>query len=104
MYKKTKFLAAVVLLIASLSAAAEKIALINGTLINPSNSQISENATIIIDGGRVASVGDAKKVNVPKDAKVIDCKGKFILPGYIDAHDRSPFEGIRSSSSQFKQR
>jgi len=86
MYKKTKFLAAVVLLIASLSAAAEKIALINGTLINPSNSQISENATIIIDGGRVASVGDAKKVNVPKDAKVIDCKGKFILPGYIDAH------------------
>jgi imidazolonepropionase-like amidohydrolase len=84
MNKKAKLLAAILLSIAFLSAHAEKIALINGTVINPSNSQVSQNATIIIDGQKVAAVGD--KVTVPKDARVIDCKGKFILPGYIDSH------------------
>jgi imidazolonepropionase-like amidohydrolase len=84
MYKKSKFLAAIILSIAFLSASAEKIALTNGTLINPANSQITQNATIIIDGDKVAAAGDM--VKTPKDARVIDCKGKFILPGYIDSH------------------
>src|SRR5204863_5899428 len=29
---------------------------------------------------------DAKTISTPKDARLIDCKGKFILPGYIDTH------------------
>src|SRR5881392_1742652 len=86
MNNKTKFLAAIALLILPLSARAEKIALINGTLMNPGTSQIVQNATIIIDGGRIAAAGEAKTISVPKDARVIDCKGKFILPGYIDTH------------------
>jgi imidazolonepropionase-like amidohydrolase len=81
---KTKLLAIIILVVASLNAHAEKLALINGTLINPANSQITQNATVIIDGEKVAAAGD--QVKVPKDARVIDCKGKFILPGYIDAH------------------
>lgn len=86
MNQKTKLLAAIILSIAFLSAHAEKIALINGTLINPADSQVSQNATIIIDGDKVAAAGDAKTITIPKDARVIDCKGKFILPGYIDSH------------------
>src|SRR5881392_2727086 len=86
MNNKTKFLAAIALLILPLSARAEKIALINGTLMNPGTSQIVQNATIIIDGGRIAAAGEAKTISAPKDARVIDCKGKFILPGYIDTH------------------
>lgn len=86
MNNKAKLLAAIILSIAFLSAHAEKIALINGTLINPANSQVSQNATIIIDGDKVAAAGDAKTISIPKDVRVIDCKGKFILPGYIDSH------------------
>src|SRR5438045_3092754 len=65
---------------------AEKIALINGTLINPGISQVVQNATIVIDGDRIAAAGDAKTTSTPKDARIVDCKGKFILPGYIDTH------------------
>ena len=71
------------------TANAEKIALVNGTLINPGTSQIVRDATIVIDGDRIAAAGDAKTISpaaAGKDAKVIDCKGKFILPGYIDTH------------------
>lgn len=73
----------------ALTAHAEKIALVNGTLINPGTSEIVQNATIIIDGDKIAGVGDAKTTSLAaagKDGRVIDCKGKFILPGYIDTH------------------
>src|SRR6266404_7387050 len=77
------------LAIFALAARAEKIALVNGTLINPAASQIVQNATVVIDGDRIEAAGDAKTVSpavAGKDAHVIDCKGKFILPGYIDTH------------------
>ena len=79
-------LAAIALSIFALTANAEKIALINGTLINPGTSQIVQTATIVIDGDRIAAAGDAKTTSTPKDARIVDCKGKFILPGYIDTH------------------
>jgi imidazolonepropionase-like amidohydrolase len=65
---------------------AEKIALVHGTLINPGTSEIIRDATIVIDGDRIAAAGDSKTISAPKDARTIDCKGKFILPGYIDTH------------------
>src|SRR5437762_2119887 len=86
MNNKTNCLAAIALSIFALTANAEKIALINGTLINPVTSQIVQNATIVIDGDRIAATGDAKTTSTPKDARIVDCKGKFILPGYIDTH------------------
>jgi len=73
-------------LVFAVAAHAEKVALGGGMLINPGTSQIVQNATVIIDDDRIAAAGDAKTIAVPKDARAIDCKGKFILPGYIDTH------------------
>ena len=70
----------------ALAADAAKIALVNGTLVDPATSRIIQNATVVIDGERIAAAGDAKTISAPKDARVIDCTGKFILPGYIDTH------------------
>jgi imidazolonepropionase-like amidohydrolase len=80
---KLRITLALALSIFALTARAEKIALVNGTIISPDKSQ---NATIIIDGDKIAAAGDAKTISTPKDARLIDCKGKFILPGYIDTH------------------
>jgi len=73
----------------ALTARAEKIALINGMLINPGTSQVVQNATVVIDGDRIEAAGDARTVSpaaAGKGAHVINCKGKFILPGCIDTH------------------
>jgi imidazolonepropionase-like amidohydrolase len=83
---KLKIAFALALSLVALTANAEKIALVNGTLINPGTSQIVRDATIVIDGDKVAAAGDAKTISAPKDARTIDCKGKFLLPGYIDTH------------------
>ena len=75
------------LLAAPLHAAPEgKIALVNGTLINPGATKAVPNALIIIEGDHIAAVGDQATAISTKDARIIDCKGKFILPGYIDTH------------------
>jgi imidazolonepropionase-like amidohydrolase len=86
MNNKTNFLAILALSIFALTAHAEKIALVGGTLINPEKSRVVQSAVLVIDGNKIAAAGDAKTINVPKDARKIDCNGKFILPGYIDTH------------------
>jgi imidazolonepropionase-like amidohydrolase len=86
MNNKTNFLAILALSIFALTAHAEKIALVGGTLINPEKSRVVQTAVLVIDGNKIAAAGDAKTISAPKDARKIDCTGKFILPGYIDTH------------------
>jgi imidazolonepropionase-like amidohydrolase len=63
-----------------------KIALINGTLIDPATSRVTANAMVLVEGDHISAVGDQATAVSTKGARVIDCKGKFILPGYIDTH------------------
>src|ERR1700674_992490 len=59
----------------------------NGTLINPGTGKVMENAVITIQGDHISAVGQASATNIPKKGdRVIDARGKFILPGYIDTH------------------
>ena len=48
--------------------------------------RVLDNALIVIEGDHILSVGSRKEIGVPTGSKRIDCKGKFILPGYIDTH------------------
>ena len=63
-----------------------KTALVNGTLIDPGTAKIVPNALVIIEGEHIRAVGDQATAISTKGARIIDCKGKFILPGYIDTH------------------
>ena len=47
---------------------------------------VIDNATIVIDGNRIAAVGPSSSVQVPAGARRIDVKGKTIMPGLIDVH------------------
>jgi len=63
-----------------------KIALVNGTLIDPGTGKVVANALVIIEGDRISAAGDQATAVSTQDAQIVDCKGKFILPGYIDTH------------------
>src|SRR6476660_5207499 len=68
------------------SSFAEKVALTGATVINPADGKIIPNATVVLDGERIAAVGSPNDSKIPAEARQIDCRGKFILPGYIDTH------------------
>src|SRR5205809_2653918 len=84
MNNKTKFLVIAVSIL-SLSARAEKISLVGGTVINPADGKVLPNATVVIDGDKIERVAMGKQ-DAASLGKQIDCAGKFILPGYIDTH------------------
>ncbi len=59
-----------------------KILLKGGHIIDPAN-KINEITNILIEDGKIKSVGLNLKAN---GAEIIDCNGKIIMPGLIDIH------------------
>ncbi|HEX8077106.1 MAG TPA: hypothetical protein VF511_04775, partial [Chthoniobacterales bacterium] len=74
--------------LASASALAEpssKTVIANGTVIDPGTGKVIPTAALVIEGDRITSIVQNSK-ELPKSDTVIDARGKFILPGYIDTH------------------
>jgi len=53
----------------------------NATIVKDAATKL-QNAILIIRQGKIEAVGTA--VVIPKDAVIIDCKGKYIYPSFID--------------------
>lgn len=62
------------------------IALKNARIITMHGNEVIQNGTVMIKNGRLISVGESKKINVPESAEIIDLNGKTIIPGLIDMH------------------
>jgi len=60
----------------------ERIAVRGGTVLAISTNPI-RNGTVLIEGETIRAVG--RDVVVPDGARVVDAKGKFVLPGFMDA-------------------
>ena len=46
--------------------------------------RVLENATILLDGERIAAVG--RDLTVPAGAEVLDAGGRWVGPGFVDIH------------------
>ena len=57
-----------------------------------------QNAVVIIQDGRITAVGSSLDVPIPKGARIIDCTGKFILPGLIDGYAGMNSQGEASAN------
>ena len=58
-------------------------AFINATIIKDAQSNL-QNGTLLIRQGKIEAVGN--NITIPKDAVIIDCKGKYIYPAFIDIY------------------
>ena len=57
---------------------------IKGGKIYTITKGVIDEGTILIENGKIKSVG--KSVKVPEGAEVIDAKGKVVMPGLVEAH------------------
>ena len=57
----------------------------NATLINVNSSELMEHQDIAVKGDRIATIGNVER-SVGPDTKVLDAKGKWVAPGFIDGH------------------
>jgi hypothetical protein len=68
---------------------AEEPALViqNTALFDTASGTMRPNRTIIVLGPKIEAIGTPEKpVSVPAKATILDGKGKFVIPGLIDAH------------------
>ncbi len=64
-------------------------AIVFATVIHPDREMpaaVVRDETIVIVGHRITAVGPASTTPIPDGATIIDAKGKWIVPGLVDAH------------------
>jgi imidazolonepropionase-like amidohydrolase len=62
------------------------LAVTHVTVIDATGAPARPDCTVVVDAGRIASVGKSDAVPVPEGARVVDGRGKFLIPGLWDMH------------------
>ena len=80
-----KYILALTLIISSFVIHAQ-IYITNTNVIDVINLKIDPNKTVVIENDKIAKVDKAAKIKIPANATVIDGRGKYLIPGFVDAH------------------
>ncbi|MDE3199901.1 MAG: amidohydrolase family protein [Acidobacteriota bacterium] len=68
----------------------EPLVLAGGTVVDLTNwghsARDIPDAVVIVEGGHITQVGTRADVPIPKNARVVDCTGKYIIPGLVDGY------------------
>ena len=62
------------------------IALVGGQLLDGYNAEPIHDSVILIEGKTITAAGPRHSVDIPETARVIDTRGKTVMPGLIDLH------------------
>jgi imidazolonepropionase-like amidohydrolase len=65
-------------------AAAQNVAVRAGHLINPADGSVSQNQTILVEGGKITAIG--ANVPIPAGTQTVDLSNEWVMPGLVDAH------------------
>jgi imidazolonepropionase-like amidohydrolase len=62
------------------------LAIKGATLLDVRTGRQMANRIILVEKGRIKEVGDASNLRIPTDARVIDARAKWVIPGLFDMH------------------
>lgn len=75
--------------------ASQPLVLAGGTVVDVTgwgrSAKDLQDAVVVVRDGRITEVGSRMAVSIPKGARVIDCTGKYLIPGLVDG-----FAGMNS--------
>src|SRR5689334_4945275 len=61
-------------------------AFVDVSVIPMNREQVLEHQTVLVQGNRITALGPAQKIQVPDEAKKVDGRGKYLIPGLADMH------------------
>lgn len=70
----------------STSAVAQTVAITGGTVIDGTGAPPVSDGVVLITADKIVAVGPRARVAIPADAETIDAKGKYVIPGLMDAN------------------
>ena len=62
------------------------LAIVGATLVDGTGQAAVPDATVVVQGGRIVAAGPSSQVKVPRNAEVVNGRGKTLLPGLWDMH------------------
>jgi imidazolonepropionase-like amidohydrolase len=62
------------------------LAFTNAKLFDADTGRTLPNMSVLIEGNRIKAIGQSGKIDLPKNAEVIDARGRTLLPGLWDMH------------------
>ena len=62
------------------------LALTGATVITMNGDEVIPNATVLVERNRITAVGPTASMTIPAGTRTIDVSGKYIMPGFVDAH------------------
>ncbi|MEO7766282.1 MAG: amidohydrolase, partial [Ferruginibacter sp.] len=73
-------------------------AFINATIVKDAQTTLL-GASLVIRQGKIESIGAS--ASIPKDAVLVECKGKYIYPSFIDIHSDYGTQPVKNESGGF---
>ncbi len=77
------------LLLAAPVAFAQSLVLNGVTIVDTRSGKLTRNQSVAIDGGKIVQIARAGTIKPGAGTKVVDARGKFLVPGYLDMHVHS---------------
>jgi len=77
------------------------LAITHVTVIDMSGVPPRADQTVLIDKEKIAALGSSKSISIPVGAKIVDARGKFLIPGLSDMHVHLTGAGEPNGSREF---
>ena len=68
------------------TANAQTLALVGGKVYASPDATPLDDAVVVTTNGVITAIGSRSDVQIPSDARVIDCTGKTIVAGFWNSH------------------
>src|SRR5512140_334875 len=79
-------LLATLLLQAPVAPRPAPVAIVHARIVDGRGGTPVENGTIVLKGDRIVAVGVGTGIRVPAGARVIEARGRTVIPGLADMH------------------
>jgi imidazolonepropionase-like amidohydrolase len=80
-------------------ADAQTLALVGGRVYASPDATPLPDAVVVTSGGAITAIGRRSEVQIPSDARVIDCTGKTIVAGFWNSHVHFTQEPWRNAAN-----
>ena len=72
--------------VAADTAGADIVAFVHVAVVPMDRERVLKNWTVVVADGRIRDLGPSSAIKIPKEATLIDGRGKYLMPGLADMH------------------
>ncbi len=62
------------------------LAFVHANVVPMDQDRLLRDQTVVVSGGRVTALGPSASTPVPKGTRIVDAKGRYLMPGLADMH------------------